>query len=174
LRVERSLVSIARRGGTFVVRGGRGALVGAQPISIEVKNISLGTSVPVVVVSEEGAFETTINAAPGDRLSIRAVSGVGEQIEIGLGQVPVAEPQAFSRPRSTVRVDQLHLVSSLIIVAPAAARMTHCEQCASAQRRDQPRRTARMEDMVQGVIPRRRKFRHTFKAFQALHGRDVI
>jgi hypothetical protein len=85
LRVDRSRISVDERNGVFVVRGTRGALAGPRPISIEVRNATLGTGVPVVPVSEDGSFETTIGAAPGDHLLLEIISGAGEQLEIDLG-----------------------------------------------------------------------------------------
>jgi YD repeat-containing protein len=175
LHIERSLVSMAKRGGTFVVRGGSGAIAGAQPISVEIKNLALGITVPVVGVGEEGAFEATVDAAPGDRLSMRAVSGIGEQIEIGLDQVRSGEPQAILGTRHSVEVGRLHLVSSLIAIpAAAAALLPRCDDCVTSQPPDQPRRRpARSEDAVQGVLRRRRKLTHTFKSFQVLCSRRL-
>jgi hypothetical protein len=84
LRVDRSRISFDQHNGVIVVRGSRGALAGPRPISIEVRNATLGPSVPVVPVWEDGSFEATITAAPDDHLLLEVTSGVGEQIEIDL------------------------------------------------------------------------------------------
>jgi hypothetical protein len=85
LVVDRSRISTAARNDGVIVRGTSGALTGPQPITIEVKNATLGTSVPVVPVSADGSFEASIGAAPGDHLLLQITSGTGELLEIDLG-----------------------------------------------------------------------------------------
>jgi hypothetical protein len=85
LRVDRSQITAGARNGVVIVRGSRGALPGPQPVSIELKNATLGTSVPVLPVLEDGSFEATISALPADHLFLEVTSGTGEQIEIDLG-----------------------------------------------------------------------------------------
>ncbi|MEA2163765.1 MAG: large repetitive protein [Thermoanaerobaculia bacterium] len=85
LRADRSRITVDERNGAMIVRGSRGALTGPQPISIEIRNVTLGTSVPVVPVREDGSFEAIINALPADHLLIEVMSGDGEQLEIDLG-----------------------------------------------------------------------------------------
>jgi hypothetical protein len=85
LRVDRSRISIVEKGNAIVVRGTSGALTGPQPITIEIRNATLGTSVPVVPVSADGSFEASIGAAPGDHLLLQITSGTGELLEIDLG-----------------------------------------------------------------------------------------
>jgi YD repeat-containing protein len=168
LRIERSLISIAKRGATFYVRGQTGAVVGAQPISVEIRNLTLGTSVPGVAVRKDGAFETTIPAGPGDNLAMKAISGIGEEIEIGLGQVPATEPHASSSQGRSLAVDGLHLVSNLLSVPghPAPAMLPRCEHCSSTEPRDQSRYPAGPQsDKIQAVMPRvRRKARPRFNS----------
>ncbi|MEA2238632.1 MAG: hypothetical protein QOC81_3356 [Thermoanaerobaculia bacterium] len=84
LRVDRSRITVDGRNGVVAVRGSPGALAGPRPISIEVRNATLGTSVPVVPVRDDGSFEATITSAPGDHLLLEITSGAGEQIEIDL------------------------------------------------------------------------------------------
>jgi len=164
LRVQRSLVSVSARGGaTFVVHGATGAVLGAPPLSVEIKNVTLGTSVPVVAVDEDGAFETTIVAAAGDRLSMKAVSGVGEQIEIGLGQVPENEPQDSLLQEHSVPVDRLHLISNLLATQAAASALRRCDHCAFTQQPDQSQHPVVLQgDGVDAALPRRKR-RATFK-----------
>ena len=85
LRADRSRISVEERNGAMVVRGERGALTGPQPITIEIRNATLGTSVPVVPVREDGSFEAIINALPTDHLLLEVTSGAGERLEIDLG-----------------------------------------------------------------------------------------
>jgi hypothetical protein len=85
LRVDRPQITAGARSGVVIVRGSRGALTGPQPISIELRNATLGTSVPVLPVLEDGSFEATISALPADHLFLEVTSGAGEQIEIDLG-----------------------------------------------------------------------------------------
>jgi hypothetical protein len=87
LRVDRGRIAVFGRDGSFVVRGAAGTLTGAHPISIEIKNLTLGTSVPMIPVSDEGSFETIIVAAPGDHLLLEAISGFGERTEVDLGLI---------------------------------------------------------------------------------------
>jgi hypothetical protein len=85
LRVDRSRISFVENGNAIIVRGTSGALAGPQPISIEIRNATLGTSLPVVPVSADGSFEASIGARVGDHLLLEITSGTGELLEIDLG-----------------------------------------------------------------------------------------
>jgi hypothetical protein len=85
LRADRGRISVTEKDDTIVVRGTPGALAGRRPISIEVRNATLGTSVPVVPVSADGSFQVSIRATAGDHLLLEITSGAGEQLEIDLG-----------------------------------------------------------------------------------------
>jgi hypothetical protein len=85
LRVERGLISATADRGHVVIRGARGALTGPQPVSLEVRNATLGTTLPVVPVAADGSFTADITAAPEDHLVLAVISGDGERLEIDLG-----------------------------------------------------------------------------------------
>ena len=85
LRADRALIGAEVRDGNVVVRGSRGALLGPRPISIEIRNLTLGTSLPVMPVAADGSFEVAIDAAAGDHITLTATSGDGERLEIDLG-----------------------------------------------------------------------------------------
>ena len=85
LRADRVLIGAEVRDGSVVVRGLRGALLGPRPISVEIRNLTLGTTLPVVPVAADGSFEVAIGAAAGDHLTLIVTSGDGERLEIDLG-----------------------------------------------------------------------------------------
>ena len=174
LRIEPSLISITEADGRFAVRGENGAVVGSQPISVEIKNDSLGTSVPIVAVTENGAFETHVVAVAGDRLSMTAVSGSGEQVGIALGQTPTSESQASLAGGHSVPVDRLHLVSNLLVV-PAATAAAMIPR-SSTQPRDRSRYPAsRRGGRIEAVMRRvRRRARPRFKSFHATKDRYEV
>jgi hypothetical protein len=102
-RVTSSLISLMPGNGGTVVRGARGAVVGMQPVTVELRNLTLGTSIPIVPVDEEGRFETTIAAAPGDHLLLIATSGGGEPAESDRGDVPDLPPVQGKPVRPAIR-----------------------------------------------------------------------
>jgi hypothetical protein len=134
--------------------------------------------VPVIAVGENGAFETAVVAAESDRLSMKAISGVGEEIEMGLGQVPATEARASVRQGRPIPVDRLHLVSNLLNVPghPAPLMLPHCEHCSSTEPRDQSRYPASpRSDKIQAVMPKvRRKARPRFNSLQATKDLYVV
>jgi hypothetical protein len=94
LRVDRARISTDDGNGFITIRGSRGALAGPRPISIEIRNATLGTSVPVVPARDDGSFEASIGAAPADHLFLEIISGTGEQLEIDLAP-PDAPKSSF-------------------------------------------------------------------------------
>jgi hypothetical protein len=89
LHIDRSRITVVPRDGRFAVHGSPGAVTGSRPVTVEIRNQTLGTSNPVIAVAGDGSFEAVIDAARGDRLLLRATTGTGESGDADLGDIPL-------------------------------------------------------------------------------------
>jgi hypothetical protein len=93
LHIERSRIKVEVHDASVVVVGSSGAIAGSPPVSIEIKNLTLGMSVPLIPVLQDGSFKTTLSGVTHDHLTLRALSGSGEITNIDLGEIAAANGQ---------------------------------------------------------------------------------
>ena len=76
-------------GHTLTVRGTAGAVLGAAPLTVEVRDTTANTKVSGVTVAADGSFTATLAATAGDAVSVVATDSVPRSsAPVSLGAVP--------------------------------------------------------------------------------------
>ncbi len=83
--LDLSLLTIEPAATQTTVTGAADALTGITPITVRITNTATGVSSPAATVSADGSFALTVDAQPGQPISITATDGAGRVTQRGLG-----------------------------------------------------------------------------------------